>query len=378
MFFNSKKQWPISNLKSNKMKKNEITIASVHFNSSMDALIRERENELKIMAVKNGKHFAKRNLPAPTGDCLAHYTGELKTGCEKLNAEIFQQLQPDAHFPEAKIDADFFKEKDESINTKIDSLQDQNINDEQQLEGFHPQVIYNGIRWGLIATSIMTIGEVLFNTKAFQVIGENLLFSLILSISVSFGVLVFSHLFPFVYKNAKSVAQKRLIIFLSLLVVTGLFTALAIFRSDYLANQDVHIPPIYFVIINLFFFIVSSLLSYFIVPSWQEIKQNHFLVNLYKTVVQRRKEIELLKKEKENLREQAKENIKERIRVVSFANYAAARFRKIYRDGVEIFKTTNLANRTDRKTPECFSQALPEPDINDVSMNLILQNRKAQ
>src|ERR1035437_6873576 len=119
-----------------------------------------------------------------------------------------------------------------------------------------------------IATLIISIGEIMFNTKSFQVTGENMLFALILSISVSFAVFVFSHIAPFLYKSRKTTFQRRLVLFGSLLFVTGLFTALAIFRSTYLANHDVHIDPFYFVIINLFFFVVSALLSFFVLPSW--------------------------------------------------------------------------------------------------------------
>jgi hypothetical protein len=360
------------------MKSTEITIPTVQVDPAIESTIRKADAALKELAAKNAEHFAKRNLPAPVGDTLAHYTGELKSGYEKIAADVFQHLQPAAHFPEAKIDADFFREKDGSIDKEISEHEHQNQNDEYSLGNFNPGLITSRIRWAVIATLIITFGEIMFNTKALQVIGGSMILALILSISVSFAVFLFSHLVPFLYKAAKNKLQRWLVILISLFLITSLFTALAIFRTAYLASHDVYIKPIYFVVINLFFFVVSSLLSFFVLPTWQEIKQNAHKLKIHLAIGKRKKRIEQLKKEKEVIRQTISERTKHRIRVVHCANYSAERFRKMYQESIAIFKRTNLAYRTDRCTPDCFSQLTEEPDITDVSLNLNASNRKVQ
>jgi hypothetical protein len=354
------------------MKTRALTISTGNiYDPTLEEMMQKKDIELKELARKNAKHFAKRNLPAPEGDSLAHYTGEIKTGYEKLAADVFHYLQPAAHFPEAKADADYFKEKDNELVKEIKIREDQNNNDLYELEGFEKSNIPSRIYWTLIATFLIALGEIVFNTKAFQVTGESLLFSLVLSICVSFAVFIFSHIAPMLYKQAKKKWQRRLVLIGSLFFVTGLFTALAIFRSSYLASHDVHIQPFYFVIINLFFFIVSSLLSFFVLPSWPEIKHNAQRLKVFKAMNKRNREILQLKAEREKIKAIILERTKLRIRIANHANYAADRIRKMFWESWEIFKTVNLTYRTDGITPDCFSDIPPAPDIDDFNYTII-------
>jgi len=357
------------------MKNQSIAICTGNiYDPVMEDMMQKRDSELKELARKNAKHFAKKNLPTPANDNLSHYTGEIKAGYEKLATDVYYHLQPGAHFPEARIDADYFKEKVSILEKEITEKEAQNNNDEYELNGFDKSSIPGRIRWALISTLIITAGEIMFNTKAFQVTGENLLFALILSICISFAVFIFSHITSFLYKGAKNPLQGRLVIISSLILVTILFSALAIFRSSYLASHEVHINPIYFVIINLFFFIVSALLSFFVLPSWGEIKTNALHLKTFHAMKKRSKEIKQLKAEVEKIRTTIMERTKMRIRIAHHANYAADRIRKMYWETLEIFKTTNLTFRTDRKTPDCFGEVVEGPDINDFNYTIVTSN----
>lgn len=359
------------------MKNQAIIISSGNINDPvLETLMQKRDAELKALAIKNAKHFAKRNLPAPEGDNISNYTGEIKAGYEKLAADVFHYLQPAAHFPEAKMDADYFREIDKNLEAGIKERQALNSNDEYELGNFSQGNIPFRIRIALISTAIITVGEILFNTKALQVTGENMLFALILSISVSFAVLAFSHLAPSLYKGAKTKLKRLLIVVGSLLLATILFTALAIFRSKYLEIHDIHLNPIYFVIINLFFFIVSSLLSFFVMPSWTEIKENSHKLKILHSIKKRNKEIEQLKKERQSIKTTILERTKGRIRIAFHTNYAIDRIRKMYWESLETFKTTNLTFRTDRVAPDCFGDVLSEPDIENFNFSIITTNNK--
>lgn len=257
------------------MKTNAITIpvGNIH-DPVLEDLLQKRDSALKILVEKNAKTFAQRNLPAPSGDNLLNYTSEIKAGYEKMAAEAFHYLQPDAHFPEAKADAEYFRDKIKSLDAEINDKEAQNKIDQMSLQDFAQNNIPSRILWAMVSTLIITLGEIMFNTKAFQVTGESLLFALILSICISMAVFLFAHITPMLYKAATTKIIRISVVVGALLLVTCLFTALAIFRSTYLASHDVHVEPVYFVIINLFFFIVSALISFFVLPSWTEIKQN--------------------------------------------------------------------------------------------------------
>ncbi|MBP6977635.1 MAG: hypothetical protein KBB71_04905 [Lentimicrobiaceae bacterium] len=354
------------------MKTKSITIATGNvYDPALDEMLRKRDAEIKILTEKNSKNFAQRNLPSLVGDNLSNYTGEIKAGYERLAADVFHYLQPEAHFPEAKVDADYFREKVKNLDFEINEKEAQNQNNQNILRDFAQSSIPTRIFWAVIATLLITTGEIVFNTKAFQVTGENMLFALVLSICVSFAVFVFSHITPMLYKGVKTKRQKLTVIAGALLLITVLFIALAIFRSNYLATHDVHIQPGYFVIINLFFFIVSALLSFFVLPSWAEIKENALLLKLQYEVKKRKKEIEHLKAEREKIRVTIVERTKVRIRVAHYANYAINRITKMYFETLGIFKTTNLIFRNDGTSPDCFSEEPPILDIDSFNYTLI-------
>jgi hypothetical protein len=354
------------------MKNQSITISTRNIHDPvMEDMMQKRDAELKELARKNAKHFAKRNLPSSRGDNLSHFTGEIRAGYEKLATDVSFHLQPSAHFPEAKMDAEYFKEKTLNLENEIKEKEVQIRNDEYELNDFDQSSIPSRIRWALIGTIIITVGEIMYNTKAFQVTGENLLFSLILSICISFAIFIFSHITPLLYKGVGSKLQRCLVVVGSFFIVTSLFVALAIFRSSYLASHDVHINPTYFIVINIFFFIVSTLLSFFVLPSWSEIKQNALRLKIYYAMRRKAKEVDLLKGEIDKIRITILERTKLRLRIAHHANYAADRIRKMYWEALEIFKTTNLTYRSDGKTPDCFNDNLPEPNIDDFNYTIV-------
>lgn len=342
----------------------------------LEELLHKKDAEIKILAEKNSRNFADRNLPALAGDNLLSYTGEIKAGYERLAADVYQYLQPEAHFPEAKVDADYYRDKVNDLSTEINEKEAQNKNDQVALRDFSQNDVPSRITWALVSTFLITLGEIMFNTKAFQVTGENLLFALILSVCISFGVFAFSHITPMLYKGSDTHFKRILVLGGAYWLVTCLFIALAIFRSSYLSSHDVHIAPFYFVIINLFFFSVSALVSFFVLPSWSEIKQNAILLKMQYNCKKRKREITKLKEEQEKIRTLILERTKIRIRITHYSSYAAERIRKMYYETLGIFKTTNLIHRKDGTPPDCFSQDPPAPDIDTFYYSLIQTTEK--
>jgi cation transport ATPase len=351
------------------MKNNQsITIASAQYNPVIEAIIKKKDEELKNLARKNGRHHAKRNRPDPVNDKLDPFTGELKTGSERLAADILHLCMPKSQFPQGKMDIDYYKEKDKKLDEEIKLLEDKNRHDEYDLENYSHGSLNIRIWITAIFTFIIMLGEIIFNTKAFQVIGDNKILALILAITVSFAVFVFSHIASFMYKAAPTPFKRRIVLAGSLVTVTVLFIALAIFRSTYLASNDVHVSPVYFVIINLFFFIVSALLSFFLLPTWPEVKEHFKFMKLQNAINRRKDEIQKYKQEKEKNKEIINEITKVRLQLIYYSNYVAERIRKLYFESLEIFKSTNLVFRTDGKTPQCFHEIPAEPDIENVML----------
>jgi hypothetical protein len=353
------------------MKTKELTLASGLHDPALEKLILAKDSELKELAQKNARHLASRNLPAKDENDLSPYTNDLRSGYSALGAEMLAKLQPETHFPEAKMDADYLREKDRQIADEIKRKDDLNRNALFELGSFNPKGLLSRIRFAVFMTAIIGLGEILFNTKAFEITGENLLFAFLLSVSISVAVFAFAHFMSFKYKEAETKLKRRRVAIFTLIAATLLFTSLAVFRSRYLATHDIHVNPVYFVIINLFFFLVSALLSIYTLPTWAEIKGNFARIKLFQSIEHRNKEIELLKTEKESIKVLVLENTKHRLRISFYANYSAERIRKMYHEALATFKSTNLIFRTDKCVPECYSHPVIEPEIQNHSINYL-------
>jgi hypothetical protein len=329
-------------------------------------LVREHD-AIKARVEKTARHFGKRNLPAPVGDRFDHYFGESRTTYEKLHAEIQQQLQPAVNLPEAKIDHDRFQRETAACDERINHLTRENENDAFETTQAKPASPNRRRRYVVGAVLLMFAGEVLFNTKAFQVTGENQLFSMVLSLAVTVAVFAFSHIALTLYRKAKSVLQRCAAIAGSLVTVAAVFTALAIFRSTYLQAHGVDVSPVYFVLINLFFFVVMSLLVYQVWPTAEEVARYEAFEKQKQTMAAREKEIDGLKRRKTELREELAQRTQQRIRVVQLSRDCTVRMRKMHDEAQAVFVRTNLMHRTDGKVPDCFSQG-SNPDIAEVEL----------
>ena len=353
------------------MKTNALTPATSQHDPVLEKLIQTRDRELKEQAQKNAKHLATRNLPGKEDSDLSPYIGDLKTGYEALATDILSRLQPHTHYPEAKMDADYLREKDRLLENEIRKKEDSIRNELFELGDYNPKTIARRIRIVLVISIILALGEVVFNSKVFQITGENLLFALIISVSITVGVNLFAHLSVLQYKAAKTKLKRRLIVAASLTLATGVFIALALLRTRYLAAHHVDVSPINFVVFNLFYFIVTSLLSFYVFPTKEEIKLNHEKIVRLQAIEKMKKEAVALKGEREHLKEVILENTKHRIRISYYAHYLAERIRKKYHESVELFKSTNIIFRTDKFVPECFSHPAIEPNIESHTLNFI-------
>jgi len=345
------------------MKEHSIVLSSLHNQPQVETFLRKKDAELKLLAQKNARHFAERNLPALTGDSYLPLIADVKGGYERLSSETLQQLQPETHFPEGKLDISHAKEKEAALKWEIDQREEKNEKDAVLLDNFDPKAGQVWIKRTFWVIILIMLGEVLFNTMAFQVIGENLLFALLLSLGMTVAIFLFGHCAALLYKMARNRLQKIGIVVAALFISSCVFYGLALLRTEYLASNEVHVNPFLFVMINLFFFIVTGLVSFLFLPSWDEMKNHLRMMKLYRPLQERKQEIERLKAEKENLKNHLHEMTKARVRSLHYAQYVNDSISKMYREAIGIFMRVNITYRSDHKIPECFSYELPEPDF---------------
>jgi hypothetical protein len=329
----------------------------------LEKIVSDRHDELMTLARKNARHYASKNLPSPEETIIDPYVGDLRNGYYHLSSQIAKHLQPGSHFPAARMELVHLQDKDKKLTDEIRKKQNQNQSDKYEIENFDPKSLQSRRNFAIWFVVIIAITEIAYNTKAFQILGENMLFALVISIGISASVFLFSHLIPTWIKGAKTKLMRCLIAIGSLLAVTGLFIALAMFRSQYLEAHGEHVSPWYFVMINLFLFVVATLLSYKVLPTWKEFKDNSHRIRIFKDIEKRKAEIEKLNKDREDLKAELLERAKSRMQLANYAHYSTGEIRSMYRSCLGVFQSTNLLHRSDKRVPKCFTDEAKDVEI---------------
>ncbi|HTB30986.1 MAG TPA: hypothetical protein VK808_03120 [Bacteroidia bacterium] len=325
-----------------------------YFDPDLERLMEEIFNDTNKEAEKDGAETGTKGLPALYGDILEPYIGKITATYDELGARIQQKLLPEKHPINAMMKLERAKEKSQEINTEVEKRDNQNNTDKDNMENFHPNNLISRVCTALLTTGIILVGEILFNSKAFQFFGETLLFSLGISFSISFSTYLFSHMVPLFYKEATTRLKRWLVILISLIIALAVFVTLGILRATMFSQQGISISPSSFVIINMFFFIVSCVCSYYLLPSWAEIQEHRKFMVKYREIKKRDKEIDKFKQAHSDLKDNAMGESMIHSDAVIYAKKLDARVNKMCQKSINTFINANLRNRKDKKTPECF------------------------
>ena len=335
-----------------------------YHNNELEKLISKKDSDLKALARKQGKNFADRKLPSSSGDRLQPYIGEIKSGYEELCANLNSQLQPASHFPEVKTEVMNAEAEEHKTNEEIQKLEEQNRNSMYELENGNIEKGNNAIIMIFVVTALISLSEVFFNSLAFQAIGENTLVSLIIGLSLTIAILLLAHLTALFYKKIQNPIKRNLLVFGTLILVLSIFTVMGNMRAIAMEKLGTSVSSISFIVINSFFFIVTALLSYKYYPTKEERQKREAYNKLQKDIAQRQSEIKQHRNRMELIKSHVNEKAKQTLHQAYYVEYTLERINKLYKEAIQIFISTNMLYRTDRKAPDCFSDVIPELEIN--------------
>ncbi|HTA26658.1 MAG TPA: hypothetical protein VK809_02635 [Bacteroidia bacterium] len=323
----------------------------------------KKHSEINALASKLGEHFGKRNLPKPKGDSLIPYVGSFKHAYEEVSAFMHQRLQPDAHLPEATMKIKRAKERDKHIDSEISEKSNHISNSTFKLGDYHPNHFIYRFWIAIICTGVIFAGDTNLNAKSFEFLGGSYITALILAISLSLALFLLAHTTPLIVKSMKKVWQQRLVIVCSLSIALGISTVFAYLRSAMFASQNTYVSPSLFVEINMFLYIVSGVISFFVMPTWEELKEHLHNLERWLHIKKTEKQVVALLKAKEINKDLALKDSMEHFQIVVYAKHFDERIVRMYRESVQIFINTNLIYRTDGQVPDCFHRPPDDPDM---------------
>lgn len=347
-------------------------------NRELEEMIEQKDKLLKEQAIKDAKHLAELNLPPVNKGSFLPFLTPIKAAYEELVAAVLHYLEAGSHFIKGKAEFDQSRKEERELEAQISHKQGLNENDRRDMGKYDPKVIASRRHRSYLITGIFCLAETILNANSFQIMGDNKLLAWLFSAVLSFVVCVLAHVTSLVLKECKNWRQAVLTIVVSLVIAISIFMASATLRDDYYKMLNVPVTSSVFVVYNLGIFIISVVASFFLFPSWKEIKEDRMHAKIYEGIQRREAEINELQHKLKKVTTEKILRGQYGINMPYYTKHLIRRVNKKYKDCVEKFKSTNLIYRTDRQMPPCFSEETPELDIDEVLADLDnLQNNES-
>jgi hypothetical protein len=326
-------------------------------------LVQTKGSKIKADAKADGQYLALKrpSLPLLKGDSLIHYISPIKARCEQVAMEVLHTCQPASHLPHERIDTDWAQMHNQQLQEELDIIKNKLEMIPRELGSFNPATLSNRIRNSILVGIALLIGEVVLNTQAFQVTGDNLLSCLILSLAASGAVCLGAHFAGRKYKDATTRRERWVVVLVSL-VGMGIFSAvIATLRSLYFKRSGIDINPILFTVFNMIFFLIAAIATWYNYPTKDELETNRDNLQKHKEMKKLTKQKKIKEQEIMEHGKQTKEQVKENIQAQLEAEYAVGLVRTLYKESIGEWRMGNIMSRTG--VPDCWNDPIPELDI---------------
>lgn len=331
--------------------------------AELEALHRKLLEDAKTKAV----HFGRQNRPALKGDHIIHYTGDSDAGYQAMVARIWQQLQPEMAEPEAKMLTGQAERKQNELRQKKQDTETELLNLEldmkQRGESIDDITRLKPKRdtGDLIPVGI-AVAEFALNVFSFQLLGDNMLVSVIISAGVSAALFFLAkHLAKFLKEEGTESRKKAMVAAGATALALGVFYLIAYLRSVHLQEDSgITIHPALLVLLNALFFAVTVWYYYRNTQSPEEGREYERKSRLKETIEGLKKQIKECEAEEKKIKQETDDALTLLLHKPGYAKWLCERVNKWSAETTEVFKSVNLMHRPDRSVPDCFANTAEE------------------
>lgn len=343
--------------------KNNLSDLKNFYNEEIEQMIKEEVKETNIIAKNLATNHADRQFPPVSGVKLSMIIEEIKARYEKLGISVCKKLQTAVNHPEVATDRLKVEAEIKKTNSTINEIENKRNQAEKEQKNLKIEGVYQNFREIRIKNILLFGAEVLFTSLSFQFFGENLLISILIAIPFTLAVSEYAHLVAVQYKKYTNVIKKRIFLLASILFASLVFFGLSYFRSQALGKEGVSVSTFFFVLINLFIFLVSAFLNYKYSMTKEEKVNYHIYKKLKKEKEKYDSKAEDLRQHISDMDNQLQDKGVLALHIEDFAKSSIKEIQKNFEETVGKFKSINLQLRNDNVIPECFSEATPKLDI---------------
>lgn len=312
-------------------------------------------------ATAKGTNQGISKQPALDEALLHPLVADIHSSYDTLLAEVIGMLNPKLLIQLGAVQKQ--SSEKEATNTKKRSAQLQSENELRKREYENRSWVWPIIAFtGAVLFCVgMIAGEWHYLSDALQVIVSDYRSCLIISFGISAALVAVSHfLDPFLKKKIESPQTRKIIMWVAVLLIIGMFMFLGFLRSKYLKLlHNIDTSPWLYILITVTLFAGLMLASdQLLKPAYKEVKEAFtILINQWRIWVTKRK-IKRLEKKAVEIEKGNDENLENKLITIADAKNYETLVGKLYQETVNAYKTANIAAREDG-IPNCFSQDVP-------------------
>lgn len=330
----------------------------------IEKMIKEESSDIKNYAKNLGGSYAERNYPPAQGVGLLTIIAGIKARFEKLGVTICKKLQSAVHFPEVNTDKAKVEAQVKKGNENINELRYKNQDAETEQKKLNVSAIYNNVREMRLKTLLFFAAEAFFTSLSFQFFGETLLISILIAIPFTAAVSEYAHLVAQQYRKYVTPIKKRVFLALATLFAALVFLGLSYFRSLALGKEGFSIGTLFFVLVNIFIFLVAAFLHYRYSPTKEELLKYRAHKKLKDEIDKRNAEIKKIEHHMDELKEELNKKAILALQLDHYAKNTLEEIRMHYLEAITELINANIRLRTDNAFPESFTEKVPELEIN--------------
>lgn len=345
-----------------KQPENTVTVIKANDDSFVQSLNNIHIKEILPETIERAKDDASQNLPAPDTKSSIHFDF-LTARYNRMVTDFKSHAQRNHQQYHANKDIAQYQNSKQKLSDNLNSVKNELRVKQRAIENLksyrQKMASYYKALFGIV---LLSCSEAIFASASFQVIVENLLFSLIIGATFAISLYYSATIGAKVLKLAKNTWQFTGIFSAILLVIGAVFYTLGYFRLMYLNEMadggqvNYELSPTQFCLIQLFFYCCAILLKYFYMPEKHETE--HY--NNWKEAKQGIAELEKQKKDVEKGLEQLETNLKDslitRKTLISQATDVELKINMMYHEAYQHYVKSNLHHRSDKMIPACFEQ----------------------
>ena len=327
----------------------------------IDALIENEAKPIYRTAYEKGRHWGLQDMPTMDEDNFAPFLMDIKAKCEQLALKVLQKQKPALHPLQGRLDADWADNHHKRLGGEIKEMDKHISLHRHEIGSYNPSEIRSRMMKANLVAFGVFIAEVIQNSQAFQVFGDNQLYCVLLACSVSLAVSFGAHFAGRQYKDAKTKIKRRVVVIVSFISMLVLSSVVASMRSLFLKKIGVDIDPMNFTIFNMVFFLIAALASWYLFPTKAELDQNRDYMHKHKTMLELEKKKRAKVKEQVEHEKSSKQIVHAHLDATMEAEYAIERIKSVYAEAVAIFINANMLCR--KEIPPCLSSVPPPLNI---------------